>query len=134
MWNGDPRDAHRAYKYEYDRRGNSTFGVLLIIFLFFYFSTDSWVWLLIGATVLVLVGVTTRLLRSGSHSPRLSGLQQTPQPHTEAQPLPYQPGYHPRPNKQEGEQHYPYPPQSQPTGSQYEQPQAHYPEQMPPMQ
>jgi hypothetical protein len=138
------RSARRAYRYRYGRPGGGILGFLLVLFLIFWFTTHFWTWLIMGIFMLAIIAIVFWLVRTGMVSTWFSSSQQPQPPPQYYQPpqetqQPYQSyeqGYQqPQTNYQEGEQPYPYPPQSTSPGyQQYEEPQAQYPEQMPPMQ
>src|SRR6266700_1680471 len=162
MWNGNPREARRAaryaaraarqaaryarrgtyypYRYRYGRPGGGIFGLLVLLFLLLYLFSHIWVWLVMGLIALVIVGAILRMVRAGTN------YQQPPFVNYQQPPQPYQPYMGPQPQNQTYEQGYAGPPPSQDPyaegNQQYyyppqvsdEQPQAQYPEQMPPMQ
>jgi hypothetical protein len=155
MWYQDPRNARRAaryarrnarraYRYSYYRRpGGGIIGLLFFVFLLLAIFTHFWAWFIPG---IIILAVVLWLLRSGMLSSWLRGSQQSqqpqqpyqyqPPPEAEQPYQPYEQGYQPpQETYQEGGQQYQYPPQnSDPAYQHYEEPQAQYPEQMPPMQ
>ena len=120
-------------------------GFLWMLALAFFFITGSWIVFLLAAGISAILGPLARPIIAGLGSMAFfGGTQQPQQSYQPSQPSYQQPqqsyqsyeeGYRPpEPQSevyQEGEQHYPYP--SQPV-QQYEQPQAQYPQQMPPQQ
>lgn len=168
MWYGDPREARRAARYaaraarhaarsarwaarygygyrRYRRPGGGIVGLLIVLFLLLYAFHHLWVWLVLGAVALVVVGVVARAARRGMGMYNASMPYQQPQQPPMYTPyqgqLPqnassYDQGYaarQPQESYGQGDQPYYYPPQA-PVEQPYEQPQAQYPEQMPPMQ
>jgi hypothetical protein len=115
-------------------------GAFWLLTLAVFFITGSWIVFLIAAGISAILGTLARPIMAGLGSLAFFGAKQQQPPQQYYQPpqqpyQSYQEGYQPpRPQPetyQEGEQHYPYP--SQPA-QQYEQPQAQYPEQIPPQQ
>ncbi len=122
-------------------------GFFWLMALAVFFITNSWIVFLFAAGISAILGTLARPIMAGLGSMAFFGTtqQRPPQPYYQPPqqpyqqpPQPYQPyqeGYQP-PTPQaetykEGGQHYPYP--SQPA-QEYEQPQAQYPQQMPPQQ
>jgi hypothetical protein len=113
-------------------------GFLWMLILALFFITNNWVWFLVGAAISAVLGALIRpisawLLSMGIFSATSrANREQQPyyQPPQQQQPYqPYQEGYQPPQSQtyEEGGQAYQYP-------QQYEQPQAHYPQEMPPQQ
>ncbi len=133
------RDARRFYRHRYGRPGGSIVGGILLVLVIVYVISHAWAWLATGAVVLVLAGLAFWLVSSGMLNNWFSGYAQTPppqQPQQQEEPPPqsYAQGYSSQ-SYQEGGRQYSYPPQSPSVPPQRdEEPQAQYPEQMPPMQ
>jgi hypothetical protein len=124
-------------------------GFVWFIMLALFFATGTWIWFLVGAGISAILGTLARPIIAtllGSAFLSTPTYQPQQQPYQPPQPT-YQPpasqqdyqsydqGYQPPPapeNYQEGGKQYPYPPTSASQAS--EQPQAQYPEQMPPQQ
>jgi hypothetical protein len=104
---------------------------LLILALFF--ATYNWIWFLVGALISALLGALIKPIIAALLGIGILGLTSTQQPQQPSQPQqsyqPYQPVSE---TYQEGGQQYQYP--STPPVDQEQQPQAIYPEQMPPQQ
>jgi hypothetical protein len=114
-------------------------GFFWLIALAIFFITGSWIVFLLAAGISAILGTLARPIIARLGSLAFFGMTQPP-PQQYYQPpqqpyQSYQEGYQPpspQPEAyQEGGQHYPYP--SQPA-QQYEEPQAQYPQQMPPQQ
>jgi hypothetical protein len=152
------RNARRAYRYRYGRPGGSIVGLIFFVFIMLAIFTHFWAWFIPG---IIIVALALWLLRSGMFGMWLNRPQQPsnqappqgpqayyqpPPPEqqsyyqpTPAEQQPYQPyaeGYQaPQAANQEGEARARYPqPKTDPEYQEYEEPQAQYPEQMPPMQ
>ena len=124
-------------------------GAMWMIMLALFFATGSWLWFLVGAALSAIIsafirpltafllGLGTFGLASTDQQPQQPYYQPTPnQQSYPSQPQQYQQGYQPTPQTegyQEGGQRYSYPGQQAPQ-QQYEQPQAQYPQEMPPQQ
>jgi hypothetical protein len=146
MWYGDPKDARRnarrtaraarrnarrayRYGYGYGRPGGGIGGMIFIVFIILGIFTHFWGFFMLA---IFLPGIIFWLLRSGILNSLFQGSQpQEPyyQPPPQEQPYTsYEQGYQPPPQA-EGQ------PQTQdPEYRQYEEPQAQYPDQLPPMQ
>ncbi len=122
-------------------------GFFWLIALAIFFITGSWIVFLFAAGISAILGTLARPIMAGLASMAFFSMAQQPPPQyyqppqqpyqSPQQPYQsYQEGYRPPPEPQaetyqEGGQLYPYPSQS---SQQYEQPQAQYPQQMPPPQ
>ena len=120
-------------------------GFFWLLALAVFFITGSWIVFLLAAGISAILGTLARPIMSGLATTAFFGSQQRPQQYYQPPQQPYQPpqqpyqtyqeGYRtPEPQTetyQEGGQQYPYPSQS---SQQYEQPQAEYPQQIPPQQ
>lgn len=119
-------------------------GAMWMLMLALFFITGSWLWFMVGVVISILLGTLRRPLMAALLGMGIFGLaslmnqqQQPPVYYQPPTPTPppaysnYQEGYQntqqPSTTYQEGEQNYTYPPT-------YEQPQAQYPQQMPPQQ
>ena len=112
-------------------------GFVWLLGLALCFAIGFWPWVLVVAAVSTIIGALTRPIvaalvgmgifgLASSMSNRQPPQQQYYQPPPQQPYEPYQQGYQPPPPVyQEGGQQYPYP-------QQYEQPQAQYPQEMPP--
>jgi hypothetical protein len=159
MWYGDPRDARRAarhaaraahhaarharraayyqYGYRYRRPGRWFIGPFILGAIVLFGFPVIWKGIGIMLLALAVCGlvfwvIRANMRRSYPNYQQPPYYQQQPQqPYTpsEAEPRAYEQGYSAsQPQEKQGEQYY-YPPQTA-----YEQPQAQYPEQLPPMQ
>jgi hypothetical protein len=140
------RDARRAFRYGYGYgRPGGMISLLFFGFLLLAIFTHFWGFFIIG---IIGLGVMLWLIRAGILSAWFPGSQsqqprqpQQPyfQPPPEEQPYsPYDQGYHPpartHETYRESGQQLQYAPQAEePEYKQYEEPQAQYPEQLPPM-
>jgi hypothetical protein len=117
-------------------------GFFWLLALAVFFITGSWIVFLVAAGISTILGTIARQIMAGLGSMAFFGTAQPPpqqyyqptQPSYQPPQQPYQTyqeGYRPPETYQEGGQPYPYP---LPPSQQYEQPQAHYPEQAPPQQ
>ncbi len=126
--------------------GNGIYGGLIgsmwMLMLALFFITGSWLWFMVGVVISMLLGTLRRPLMAALLGMGIFGLasmvnqqQQPPVEYQQPMPTPpsaypnYQEGYQntqqPLTTYQEDEQIYTYPPP-------YDQPQAQYPQQMPP--
>jgi hypothetical protein len=164
MWYGDPQDARRAarhaaraarhaarharraayYQYGYRYRPGGWFiGPFILAAIFFFALPAIWKGIGFALVAIAVCGLIFWVIRTNARR-SYSNYQQPPyyQPHqppqqqpytySEAEPRGYEQGYtasQPQEKQPEDNQQYYYPPQTP-----YEQPQAQYPEQMPPMQ
>jgi hypothetical protein len=146
------RAAYRAQRhfnrYHYRRSSGGIVGTVIIILIALFVITHIWPLLVMALGVLIVVALVYLLLKSSIFNSWLPGFQsqqrtsQQQQQQGEAEPYqapqearrPYEQGYQPY---QEGGRLYQYPPPSQPVSQpgtpRYDEPQAQYPEQMPPM-
>ncbi|GHO98314.1 hypothetical protein KSF_083620 [Reticulibacter mediterranei] len=159
MWYGDPRDARRAarhaaraarhaqraayyqYGYRYRRPGRWFIGPFVLAAIFFFALPSLGKGIAIALTAIAVCGLVFWVIRANARrsyqnyqQPPYYQPQQPPQQqpysHPEAEPRGYEQGYAAsQPQEKQPEEQYYYPPQTP-----YEQPQAQYPEQMPPMQ
>ena len=121
-------------------------GFFWLLILALFFATGfNWIWFLVGAGISAILGALARPIIANLGGLALFGMtrpQQQPQqpyyqppqqPYTPQQPAyqPYQEGYHQPETYQEGGQLHQYP-QTPQQSQQYEQPQAQYPQEMPP--
>ncbi len=129
------------------RRMRGAYGFPWLLLFIIFFNIHSFSWLLMTLVTMAFVFIIIKAImatsvNSGSAQNRM-GPQQMYQPKQPYQPLyqqpqgssyqPYEQGYQaPREAYQEGGQQYQYPAPEE--YDQYEQPQAQYPEQLPPMQ
>jgi hypothetical protein len=108
----------------------SIMGSMWMLILALFFATDkywdhAWLWFLVGAFLSIILGSLNRpitALLMGIGIPGTTARQQPQQPYQPSQPQPA--------TYQEGGQQHPYP--STPPAQYEQQPQARYPEQMPP--
>ena len=110
---------------------NAIYGGIIsamwLVMLALFFATGSWLWFLVGALISALLGTLFKPIIATLVSTSFFGVTSRQQPH-QAYP-PYQ---SPPQTYQEGGQLHYYPPSSTPPAQQDQQPQARYPEQMPP--
>lgn len=137
------RYARRAYQYQYGRR-ERFLSLPLLICVILAINFHHWFWTFGAVIFLLLLIASITQGRPWLRRPQMPPLQQQPeqQPSEENEPYysppqpeqSYEQGYQapPQSTYQEGGQQHEYP--SQPGFDRYEQPQAQYPEQMPPMQ
>jgi hypothetical protein len=164
MWYGDPRDARRAarhaaraahhaarharraayyqYGYRYRRPGRWFIGPFVLAAIFFFALPSLGKGIAIALVALAVCGLVFWAIRANARRSYMNYQQppyyqpqqppQQPYSHPEAEPRGYEQGYtasQPQEKQGENNQQYYYPPQTS-----YEQPQAQYPEQMPPIQ
>jgi len=163
MWYGDPQDARRAarhaaraarhaarharraayyqYGYRYRRPGRWFIGPFILAAIFFFALPSLGKGIAFALIAIAICGLIFWAMRAGARrsyqnyqQPPYYQPQQPPQQQpymsSEAEPRGYEQGYAAsQPQEKQGEEQYYYPPQTP-----YEQPQAQYPEQMPPMQ
>jgi len=119
------------------RNANSIYGSIIcamwLLILALFFATTSywdraWLLFLIGALLSTVLWSLRRPVIAALLGIGIFGIAARQQPQQ-----PYQP-YQPPQTYQEGGQQYPYPPYPSTPPAQHEQPQAYYPEQMPPQQ
>jgi hypothetical protein len=132
LFSGNPRQMY-----------GSTIGAMWMLMLALFFLTGTWLWFLVGAAISLFLGALMRsIIASLTGWGLFQAMNQSQQPYYQAPPQqpyyqpppsPYQQGYGPTSQQtyEEGGQHHPYPTSSQ---ADYEQPQTHYPQQMPPQQ
>ncbi|MDQ2888382.1 MAG: hypothetical protein M3Y39_20140 [Chloroflexota bacterium] len=126
-----------------NRRPRGIYGFPWWLFFIFLFNFHSLTWFIITIGIIVMVSLLIRASSSSNAGAKSSWMQQTPyyqpkqqyyQPPAQTQQQPYQSyeqGYQPaRETYNEGDQQYQYPAAAE--YDQYEQPQAQYPEEMPP--
>ncbi len=132
-------------------------GFIWMLMLALFFVTGSWVWFIVGAAISALLGALVRPILAGllgvglfsafanqQRPPQYYQPPQQPYQPTQQPYQPYQQGYQTPQEEagyQEGERQHQYPPtptqnapQYQPYTNQADQPQAQYPQQMPPQQ
>ena len=125
--------------------GIQGFFWLLVLALFFA-TSFNWIWFLVAAGISAILGALAQPITAGLGGLTIFGKNQQPptyQPPQQPYYQPSQPAYQPPPQNyqegyrpetyQEGGQQHPYPQTSQ-EPQQYEQPQAQYPQEMPPHQ
>jgi hypothetical protein len=125
------------------------YGFFWMLVLALFFITGSWIWFLVGAGISVILGALMRpllagLLGAGIFAATQAGQQPYQQPYQQGQQPPYQPPYQqgyqpmqppPAPGTyEEGTQQRQYPPQEAQPKQQYEAPETHYPQEMPPQE
>jgi hypothetical protein len=159
MWYGDPRDARRAahhaaraarharraayyqYGYRYRRPGRWFIGPFILAAIFFFALPSIGKGIAFALVAIAICGLIFWAIRASARrsypnyqQPPYYQPQEQQQPymHSEAEPHSYEQGYAANQSQEkqgEGNQQDYYPSQTP-----YEQPQAQYPEQMPPMQ
>ena len=136
------------YYYRNSRGGNrrmrGAYGFPWLLFFIFFFNFHSLAWLMITIGIIVFFSLIVRAFASSASNAGSNPMgnwtqsQQTYRPYQQPyqqQPYyqPYEQGYQaPQESYSEGGQQYQYPASVE--YDQYEQPQAQYPEEMPPMQ
>jgi hypothetical protein len=158
------RQAWRANRRQFRGPRRSGFGAIFVLFLIIAIFSHHIELIFYGVVLVFVLMVVFRIIGNSIFNSWFGGPQQfqgPQQPYEQAQPPlyqnpyqnPYQPspaqqepyqsyeqGYQPPPQSQEpyyhaGGQEQPYPPQpAESTAQHYEEPQAQYPEQLPPMQ
>ena len=130
------------YRNSRGRRPRGIYGFPWWLFFIFFFSYHSWLWFIMSIGFIILVSLLIRAVTSsntntgsasGWTTPYYQPKQQYYQPPAQMQQSyqPYEQGYQSaRETYSEGDQQYQYPAASE--YDQYEQPQAQYPEEMPP--
>ena len=118
------------------RRMRGIYGFPWLLFFIIAFNFHSLPWIIMTLVTMGFVFIIIRAIMAtsttGGSTPNTMGAQQKYQPYQPPYQL-YEQGYQaPQETYQEGGQKYPYP--TPEVYDQYEQPQAQYPEQMPPMQ
>ena len=119
-------------------------GFFWLLILALFFATDNWIWFLVGAGLSAIMGALFKPIIAGllslgifgaatmANQPQQQPYYQPQQPYyqpPQAPQAPYQQGYQPQQTEtyQEGGRQHQY-------AEQFEQPQAQYPQQMPPQQ
>jgi len=117
-------------------------GAMWMLILALFFATNqywdqAWLLFLVGALLSSILGTLRRPIIAAIIGTGILGATSTQQPQQPYQPYTPPQAYQPQQPQtyQEGGQQYPYPPYSSTPPTQHEQqPQAYYPEQMPPKQ
>lgn len=130
---GSP-NPHRMY--------GSLQGFFWLLILALFFATDNWIWFLVGAGISAIMGALFKPIIASLMGLGLASMANQPpqQPYYQPSQPPQQPYY--QPSQQSYEQGYrpPQPETYQEGGNnyrppqEYEQPQAQYPQEMPPQQ
>ncbi|HEU5230441.1 MAG TPA: hypothetical protein VFU49_21655 [Ktedonobacteraceae bacterium] len=120
---------HRVY--------GSLQGTFWLLILALFFATDNWIWFLVGAGISAIMGALFKPIIASLIGMGLFGMtsmanqprQQAQQPYYQPTQPSYEQGYRPAQSEtyQEGEKQYR-------SSDGYEQPQAQYPQEMPPQQ
>ena len=109
-------------------------GFFWLLGLAFCFLVGFWPWILVVAGISIILGALIQPILAGLLGIGfIAAMQSNRQPQQQYQQpyQPYQQGYQTPPTYVEGEQQYQYPPQPK---QEYDQPQAQYPQEMPPQQ